>query len=91
MTGILINIFAYFLMGVGAYRAFSWSQKYGSKFTMILNYALMFWNVFMVLYLSSHIKEITAQPLNELLNLYESATNIIVALYLLSFNLKHIK
>jgi large-conductance mechanosensitive channel len=89
MYGILINIFAYTLMSLGAYRAFSFSHSYGSRFTMILNYLLLFWCVFMSLYLSSQMQEILEKPLNEKLNLYEAFTNIIIAGYLLSFNLKH--
>ena len=91
MYGIIFNIIAYFLMAIGAYRAFEWSQKYGTKTTMIANYALMFWNIFMVIYLSTNMMEILQQPLNELLNFYESMTNIIIAVYLLSFNLKKIR
>ena len=91
MYGIIFNIIAYFLMAIGAYRAFEWSHKYGTRTTMIANYALMFWNIFMVIYLSTNMMEILRQPLNELLNLYESMTNIIIAIYLLSFNLKRIK
>jgi hypothetical protein len=91
MYGIILNIIAYLLMAVGAYRAFSWSHKHGTRFTMVINYFLMFWNIFMVIYLSTNISEILKQPLNELLNFYESMTNILVAAYLLSFNLKKIK
>jgi hypothetical protein len=45
----------------------------------------------MVVYLSSNFKDILSQPLNVMLNFYESITNILIALYLLSFNLKKVK
>lgn len=90
MYGVILNIFAYLLMAVGAYKAFSWSQKYGSRFTMVANYSLMFWNIFMVAYLTSNFNAILSQPLNVMLNFYESITNVIIALYLLSFNFKKI-
>jgi hypothetical protein len=91
MYGVILNIIAYLLMAVGAYKAFSWSHKYGTRITMIVNYFLMFWNIFMVVYLSSNFKDILSQPLNVMLNFYESITNILIALYLLSFNLKKVK
>jgi large-conductance mechanosensitive channel len=89
MYGIILNAIAYLFISGGAIRAFEWSQKYGSRLTMVFNYLLFFWSVFMTLYLVSNMNEILEQPLNEKLNLYEAMTNVIIAIYLLSFNLKH--
>jgi TRAP-type uncharacterized transport system fused permease subunit len=86
---IIPNIIAYTLMAYGSFRAFNWSQKYGNKFTLIINYLLMCWCAFMAIYLIAEYKAITTHPINIMLNAFETTTNIILALYLLSFNLKN--
>lgn len=86
---IIPNIIAYTLMAYGSFRAFNWSQKYGNKFTLIINYLLMVWCSFMSIYLIAEREAIATQPINVMLNAFETTTNIILAIYLLSFNLKH--
>jgi hypothetical protein len=51
MDGIILNIIAYFLMTIGSYFAFDFSMKNGNKVTQIVNYLILMWNVFMVMYL----------------------------------------
>jgi hypothetical protein len=90
MNGIISNIIAYVLMAIGAFFAFEFSTKNGSKVTQIINYLILMWNVFMVMYLIVDYDNILKQPLNIRLNFYESITNYLVALWLISFKfIKH--
>jgi hypothetical protein len=85
MNGIILNIIAYGLMAIGAYFAFDFSTKNGSKLTQIINYLILMWNVFMVLYLSVDYDNIIKQPLNIRLNFFETITNFLLAIWLISF------
>lgn len=85
---LIPNIIAYTLMAYGSFKAFNWAQKFGNKFTLIINYLLMTWCVFMAIYLITEYKAITTHPINVMLNAFETTTNIILAIYLISFNLK---
>ena len=85
MNGIILNIIAYLLMAIGAYFAFDFSTKNGSKATQIINYLILMWNVFMVLYLSIDYDNILSQPLNIRLNFFEVITNMLLAVWLISF------
>lgn len=86
---IIPNIIAYMLMTYGSFKAFTWAQKFGNKFTLIINYLLMVWCAFMSIYLMAEYKAITTHPINVMLNAFETTTNVILAMYLISFNLKH--
>ena len=85
MNGIILNIIAYGLMAIGSYFAFDFSTKNGSKLTQIINYLILMWNVFMVLYLSIDYDNILKQPLNIRLNFFETITNFLLAIWLISF------
>ena len=85
MNGIILNIVAYGVMAIGAYFAFEFSTKNGSKLTQIINYLILMWNVFMVLYLSIDYDNILKQPLNIRLNFFETITNFLLAVWLISF------
>jgi hypothetical protein len=85
MNGIILNIIAYFLMAIGAFSAFNFTLKYGTKFTQVINYLILMWNLFMVIYFIVDYNNIISQPLNIRLNFYESITNYLVAFWLLSF------
>jgi vacuolar-type H+-ATPase subunit I/STV1 len=89
MDGIILNIIAYFLMTIGSYFAFDFSMKNGNKVTQIVNYLILMWNVFMVMYLIIDYKNILQQPLNERLNFFETITNFLLAIWLISF--KYVK
>jgi hypothetical protein len=91
MNGIILNIIAYGLMAIGAYFAFDFSTKNGSKLTQIINYLILMWNVFMVLYLSIDYDKILSQPLNIRLNFFETITNFLLAAWLISFKFIKIK
>lgn len=88
MNGIIFNICAYAAMTVGAYYSLEYSCKNGSKITHFLNYAMMFWNMFMVLYLIKDYEAIVNSPLNVKLNFFESVTNWVLALWLISFKFR---
>jgi hypothetical protein len=49
----------------------------------------MVWCAFMSIYLIAEYEAIVTRPINVMLNAFETTTNIILALYLLSFNLKN--
>jgi hypothetical protein len=87
MDGILINTIAYFLLSIGSYVSFDISVKHGSKFSVVLNYLLMCWSFFMLVYLVFQHDEIVNQPLNVMLNFYETLTNVIIGLYFISFGI----
>ena len=89
MNGIILNIIAYLLMAIGAFFAFEFSTKNGSKVTQIINYLILMWNVFMVMYLIVDYDNILKQPLNIRLNFFETITNFLLAIWLISF--KYIK
>jgi hypothetical protein len=88
MDGIILNIIAYFLMTIGAYFAFDFSMKNGNKITQTINYLVFMWNCFMLLYLIVDYKEIVSGPINVRLNFFETITNYLIALWLISFRLK---
>lgn len=85
MNGIILNIIAYLLMGFGSYHAFSFSMKNGTKITQTINYFIFIWNIFMVFYLIIDYHNILKQPLNVRLNFFESITNYLLAIWLISF------
>jgi hypothetical protein len=85
MDGIILNIIAYSLMVLGSYFAFSFSIKQGTKTTQIINYLILMWNAFMVLYLILDYDNIISQPLNIRLNFFETITNFLLAGWLISF------
>jgi large-conductance mechanosensitive channel len=82
---IIPNITAYTLMAIGAYFALDFSIKHGSKTTEIINFTIMAWNVFMVMYFIKDYQSIVSSPLNERLNFFETATNWLLASWLISF------
>lgn len=86
MDGIILNTIAYLILSLGAFVAFDISTKDGSKFSRFMNFLMLFWCVFMTTYLITHHKEILSEPLNPILNFYETITNFFIGLYLLSFN-----
>ena len=91
MDGIVLNIIAYACMALGAYFALDHSIKEGSKLTVFINYVILAWNMFMVVYLTKDYDNILSQPLNVRLNFFESITNYLLAFWLLSFKFIHKK
>jgi hypothetical protein len=87
--GILLNIIAYLLMSIGAYFALDFSIKNGSKYSKIINFIILFWNMFMVIYFIKDYENIIAGPLNERLNFFETITNLLLAFWLLSFKFRN--
>ena len=85
MSGIILNIIAYSLMSIGAYFALDFSIKQGNKMTKVINFVIMFWNIFMVFYLVKDYKIILQSPLNIRLNFFETITNFLLAFWLISF------
>jgi hypothetical protein len=85
MNGILLNICAYVLMAIGSFFALDFSIKQGNKSTKLINFLILFWNIFMVFYLVVDYKNILSQPLNERLNFFETITNYLLAIWLISF------
>jgi hypothetical protein len=85
MNGIVLNIVAYFLMSIGAYFALDFSIKQGNKITRVINFCILFWNIFMVFYLVKDYEDILAGPLNVRLNFFELVTNFLLAIWLISF------
>jgi hypothetical protein len=82
---IIPNIIAYSFMALGAYFALDFSIKHGNKATKIINFAIMAWNIFMVLYFIKDYHNILSSPLNERLNFFETITNWLLASWLISF------
>ena len=91
MDGIILNIIAYTGMALGSYFALDYSVKNGSKITVFINYVILAWNFFMVIYLIKDYENILSQPLNVRLNFFESITNYLLAFWLLSFKFTHKK
>ncbi len=87
INGIILNIIAYFLMCIGAYYALDFSIKQGNKITKVVNFCILFWNIFMVFYLVKDYEIILKSPLNERLNFFETITNFLLAFWLISFKL----
>jgi hypothetical protein len=85
IDGIILNLIAYVLMTLGSYFALEYSIKRGTKVSQLINYIIMFWNMFMVLYFIKDYDNILSQPLNIKLNFFESVTNYLLAFWLLSF------
>jgi len=83
---IIINILSCWLIAFGAFKSFEWSQKNGTKFSLIMNFILFFTSIFMSLYLTSEYNNILSQPINERLNNYETISKVVFALFLISFN-----
>ncbi len=88
MNGIILNIIAYGCMCVGAYFALDFSIKEGNKVTKVINFIILFWNIFMVFYLIKDYYVILQSPLNVRLNLFETITNFLLAFWLISFKIK---
>lgn len=86
MDEIILNAVAYLILSLGAFVAFDVSAKDGSRFSRFMNFLMLFWCVFMTVYLLTQRHEILTQPLNPILNFYETITNFFIGLYLLSFN-----
>jgi hypothetical protein len=85
---IIPNIIAYSLMAVGAYFALDFSIKQGSKLTKVINFVIMFWNMFMVMYFIKDYNNIISGPLNVRLNFFETITNFLLAIWLISFKFR---
>ena len=85
---IIPNIIAYSLMAIGAYFALDFSIKQGSKITKAINFVIMFWNMFMVAYLIKDYENIFSGPLNVRLNFFETITNFLLAIWLISFRFR---
>jgi hypothetical protein len=85
IDGIILNIIAYSLMCVGAYYALDFSIKQGNKITKVINFCILFWNIFMAFYLIKDYEIILKSPLNERLNFFETITNFLLAFWLISF------
>jgi hypothetical protein len=88
MNGIILNIIAYGLMCIGSYIALDFSIKQGNKITKIINFIIMFWNIFMVFYLIKDYNLILKSPLNVRLNFFETITNFLLAFWLISFKFR---
>lgn len=86
---IIINIISCWIIAYGAFKSFEWSQANGTKFSLIMNFLLLFISVFMSLYLIKEYKNIVSQPINEKLNNYETISKVVFALFLVSFNRKN--
>ena len=91
MDGLVLNIIAYACMALGAYFALEHSIKNGSKVSVFINYIILAWNFFMVIYLIKDYDNIMSQPLNVRLNFFESITNYLLAFWLLSFKFRKTK
>jgi hypothetical protein len=87
MNGIILNIIAYALMSIGAYFAFDFSARRGTKIMKVINYLIFMWNVFMFSYLVVDYDNIISQPINVRLNFFETITNYLLAFWLISFKL----
>ncbi len=85
MDGVILNGIAYACMALGSYFALEHSIKEGSRITVFINYIILAWNFFMVVYFFKDYDNIISQPLNERLNFFESVTNYLLAFWLLSF------
>jgi hypothetical protein len=85
INGIILNIIAYTLMCIGSYYALDFSIKQGNKVTKVINFCILFWNIFMVFYLIKDYHIILQSPLNERLNFFETITNFLLAGWLISF------
>jgi hypothetical protein len=83
---IIINIISCWIIAFGAFKSFEWSQKHGTKFSLIMNFLLLFTSVFMSFYLINEYNNIISQPINEKLNNYETIQKFVFAIFLLSFN-----
>ena len=88
MDGIILNIIAYACMALGSYFALDHSIKEGSKLTVFINYVILAWNMFMIVYLIKDYENILSQPLNVRLNFFESITNYLLGFWLLSFKFR---
>jgi hypothetical protein len=82
---IIPNIIAYAFMSLGAYFALDFSIRHGNKVTKIINFVIMAWNVFMVVYFIKDYENILSSALNVRLNFYETVTNWLLAAWLISF------
>ena len=91
MNGITLNIIAYLFMCIGAYFALDFSIKNGNKVTKVINFIILFWNLFMVFYLIKDYDLILQSPLNIRLNFFETITNYLLAFWLISFKFTKIK
>ena len=91
MDGVILNGIAYACMACGSYFALDHSIKEGSKITVFINYIILAWNLFMVVYFVKDYENIISQPLNERLNFFESITNYLLAFWLLSFRFKGLR
>jgi uncharacterized membrane protein len=91
MDGIILNIIAYACMALGSYFALDHSIKEGGKLTVFINYVILAWNMFMIVYLIKDYENILSQPLNVRLNFFESITNYLLGFWLLSFKFRKTK
>jgi NADH:ubiquinone oxidoreductase subunit 6 (subunit J) len=88
MIVLIINILACWLIAFGAFKAFQWSQEFGTKFSLMMNYLLFLTSIFMSFYLMNEFNNILSQPINERLNNYETVSKVVFALFLVSFTRK---
>jgi NADH:ubiquinone oxidoreductase subunit 6 (subunit J) len=85
---ITFSIISYALLSFGSFKAFEWSQKMGTKVTVFINAVLFMACMAMTFYLIKNYNDMLSLPLNKKLNDMESIMKVILAVYLLSFNLK---
>ena len=85
MIGIILNICAYTAMAIGAYFALDISVKKGSRITKFINYGLLFWFSFMVMFFIKDFDNLINSPINHKLNFFETTTNALLGAWLISF------
>ena len=78
---------AYLLLSFASYRHME-TVKNGHRASQLTAFALMSWSFFMVLYFVIRHDDIVTQPLNKVLNVFETATNYTVAILILLITLK---
>lgn len=83
MNGIQANILVYILLAAISMYIFVKSYDNEYKIINVLNFIMMTWQIFMVVYLVSNYELIIKLPLNKLLNAYEVVDHFIVFGYLL--------
>jgi hypothetical protein len=62
--------------------------KKGHRASQLTAFALMSWSFFMVLYFVIYHDHIVQQPLNKILNIFETVTNYTVGVLILLITLK---
>lgn len=83
MNGIQANILVYVLLAIVSMYIFIKSFESEIKIINLINFIMMTWQLFMVVYLTTNYYQIIKLPLNKLLNAYEVVDHFIVFGYLL--------